>query len=121
MNSLYTARAEHRTGEAGAEGVTLETRTSESWPFLAFSFSDSVRSPKPISQMGCLWAARGEDRGVKDVFPLEATPSWDQSSFQLENGIANQNRSLENEKKVTLTLLLEHNDFYFCVFSSVFF
>jgi len=104
MNSLYIARAEHRTREAGVEGVTLETRTSESWLFLAFSFSDSVRSPKPSFPMGCLWAARGKDRGVKDIFPLEAAPSLDKSSFQLENGIANQNRSLEKEKKVTLTL-----------------
>lgn len=55
MNSLYTARAEHRTGEAGAEGVTLETRTSESWLFLAFSFSVfGAQSPFPK------WGASGQ-------------------------------------------------------------
>ena len=46
MNSLYKPGLSTGLGKQGTEVVTPETRTSESWLFLAFSFSDSVGKPK---------------------------------------------------------------------------
>lgn len=64
----------------GKLGPGLETGAQSPGSSLHPSLLGHVGNPKPNSQVGC-HVAKGEDRSVKDVFPLEAALSSDQKTY----------------------------------------
>lgn len=99
MNSLYTARAEHRTGEAGGRGGDPGNQNFRVLGCSLLSASQIVFGAQSPFPTGVPLGSQGVAQRSERRLSIGGSTVGDQSSFQLENGIANQNRSLEKRKE----------------------